>query len=118
MVLVAPFVTLVSLSALTTLASAVTVQKPLLQLSADAAQNRKAVKDIFLYSYNAYKWVFPEVAMTARLMCYRNDAWGHDDVNPVSQGFSDDRNGWGATIIDSLSTMVGNSFPFSLRNGR
>lgn len=35
-----------------------------------------------------------------------NTAWGHDDVTPISQGFSDDRNGWGATIIDSLDTMV------------
>jgi len=27
-------------------------------------------------------------------------------VTPISRSFSDDRNGWGATIIDSLSTMV------------
>ncbi|EAU89371.2 alpha-mannosidase 1 [Coprinopsis cinerea okayama7 len=36
---------------------------------------------------------------------YQQYALGHDVVNPVSQDFSDDRNGWGATIIDSLSTM-------------
>ena len=38
-------------------------------------------------------------------------AWGHDDVTPVSQSFSDERNGWGASIIDSLSTMVSELLP-------
>ena len=36
----------------------------------------------------------------------RQYARGHDDVTPVTQSFIDDRNGWGATVIDSLSTMV------------
>jgi hypothetical protein len=57
MVLVAPLTTLVSLSTLFCFTSAATVQKPLLQLPADAAQNLQAVKDIFLYSYDAYKSV-------------------------------------------------------------
>ncbi|KAF9653536.1 glycoside hydrolase family 47 protein [Thelephora ganbajun] len=85
MVFVTPLSTLVLLSTLSTLAqvSGATVQKPLLQLPADAAQNRQTVKDMFL-----------------------NYAWSHDDVRPISQSSSDDRNGWGASIIDSLSAMA------------
>jgi mannosyl-oligosaccharide alpha-1,2-mannosidase len=37
---------------------------------------------------------------------YKAHAWGRDSVNPISHTASDDRNGWGATIIDSMSTMV------------
>ncbi|KZT58230.1 glycoside hydrolase family 47 protein [Calocera cornea HHB12733] len=37
---------------------------------------------------------------------YRTFAWGHDEVAPVSMGVRDTRNGWGATIVDSLSTML------------
>ena len=44
----------------------------------------------------------------------RKYAWGHDDVTPITQSFSDDRNGWGATIIDSLSTMVSKLSPVLL----
>lgn len=47
----------------------------------------------------------------------RDHAWGHDDVTPVNQNFTDDRNGWGATIVDSLSTMVRGCFPFRRLNG-
>ncbi|KZT58231.1 glycoside hydrolase family 47 protein [Calocera cornea HHB12733] len=37
---------------------------------------------------------------------YRTFAWGHDEVAPMTQRYSDTRNGWGATIVDSLSTMI------------
>ncbi|KAG0049832.1 hypothetical protein BGZ83_005359 [Gryganskiella cystojenkinii] len=37
---------------------------------------------------------------------YKKYAWGHDEVKPVSGGFRDSFNGWGATMIDSLDTMV------------
>ncbi|THH14610.1 hypothetical protein EW146_g5737 [Bondarzewia mesenterica] len=47
------------------------------------------MQDIFTDSYNAY----------------REFAFGHDEVTPLSQGFSDPRNGWGATIVDGMSTM-------------
>lgn len=57
MVPTTPLATLVLLSTLFSLASAATIQKPLLQLPTDAAQNLQAVKDIFLYSYDAYKSV-------------------------------------------------------------
>lgn len=32
----------------------------------------------------------------------RRHAWGHDELKPVSNGFTDSHNGWGATIFDSL----------------
>ena len=38
--------------------------------------------------------------------CRRKFAFGHDEVTPLSQGYSDPRNGWGATIVDAMSTMV------------
>jgi hypothetical protein len=65
MVFATPLATLITISTLITFASAVTVQKPLLQLPADAAQNRQTVKEMFLYSYNAYKSVFPHGAAVA-----------------------------------------------------
>ncbi|KAF9467829.1 glycoside hydrolase family 47 protein [Collybia nuda] len=65
------------------------VQLPSLVLPASAAAHRDAVEKIFTTSYAAYK----------------KFAFGHDDLSPLSAGFSDGRNGWGATIVDSLSTM-------------
>ena len=32
--------------------------------------------------------------------------FGHDEVAPLSQQPLDPRNGWGATIVDAMSTMV------------
>ena len=68
MVFVAPLAALVSLSTLFSVTSAATVQKPLLQLPADAAQNRQAVKDMFLYAYDAYKSVLPNGATMAEIL--------------------------------------------------
>lgn len=78
------------LLAYTTPSFAGLVQKPNLRLPPDAQENADAVKRIFNDSYSAY----------------REHAFGHDDLSPVSMGFSDDRNGWGATIADAMSTMV------------
>ncbi len=36
----------------------------------------------------------------------REHAFGHDEVAPLSHDFWDPRNGWGATIVDAMSTMV------------
>jgi hypothetical protein len=33
-------------------------------------------------------------------------AFGHDEVAPLSKTALDPRNGWGATIIDAMSTMA------------
>jgi len=59
MVFVTPLATLVSLSALSGSAYAAMIQKPLLRLPASAVENRQTVKDMFLYSYDAYKFVLP-----------------------------------------------------------
>ncbi|GJE85507.1 glycoside hydrolase family 47 protein [Phanerochaete sordida] len=65
------------------------VQKQGLSLPASASAHQQAVKNIFLQSYAAYK----------------EFAFGHDDLEPVSKSFTDGRNGWGASIVDSLSTL-------------
>ncbi|KAH9810194.1 family 47 glycoside hydrolase [Melampsora americana] len=36
---------------------------------------------------------------------YRAHAWGHDEIGALSLKPSDTRNGWGATLVDSLSTL-------------
>ncbi|KZV67861.1 glycoside hydrolase family 47 protein [Peniophora sp. CONT] len=65
------------------------VQAANLTLPSSAAANKQAVVDIFTSSYNAYKQY----------------AYGHDEVAPISKGFLDPRNGWGASIIDGMTTM-------------
>ncbi|EIW65407.1 hypothetical protein TREMEDRAFT_66619, partial [Tremella mesenterica DSM 1558] len=42
---------------------------------------------------------------------YKDHAWGHDEVKPVSQQPSNPFNNWGATIIDSLDTLLLLGFP-------
>ncbi|KAG0337991.1 hypothetical protein BG000_004697 [Podila horticola] len=37
---------------------------------------------------------------------YRKYAWGHDEVQPVSGAVKDNFNGWGATLVDSLDTLI------------
>ena len=39
------------------------------------------------------------------LTSLRAKVFGHDTFGPVSGGFIDDRNGWGATIVDAMDTM-------------
>ncbi|KAI8358642.1 glycoside hydrolase [Mortierella sp. GBAus27b] len=50
----------------------------------------KAVRDGFAHAWFGYK----------------KHAWGHDEVRPVTGGFVDRFNGWGATMVDSLDTLV------------
>jgi mannosyl-oligosaccharide alpha-1,2-mannosidase len=45
----------------------------------------------------------------------RKFASGHDNLAPVSEGFSDPRNGWGVTVVDAMDTMVRGSFVLSAR---
>ncbi|KIK66353.1 glycoside hydrolase family 47 protein [Collybiopsis luxurians FD-317 M1] len=66
------------------------VQVPNLKVPASAAAHQEAVKDIFLQSYDAYM----------------KFAFGHDSLAPVSGGVIDDRNGWGASIVDALGTII------------
>ncbi|PKS12869.1 hypothetical protein jhhlp_000209 [Lomentospora prolificans] len=37
---------------------------------------------------------------------YRKYAWGHDSLRPITNSFFDDRNGWGASAVDALSTAI------------
>ncbi|KAF8814741.1 glycoside hydrolase family 47 protein [Phlegmacium glaucopus] len=79
--------------ALTGTAFSANVQNPHIFLPPSAAANQAAVEKIFTESYAAYK----------------KFAFGHDDLSPLSQSFSDGRNGWGtnpgASIVDAMSTM-------------
>ena len=36
---------------------------------------------------------------------YREHAWGHDEIKPVSGKSGDPFNGWGATLVDGLDTL-------------
>lgn len=37
---------------------------------------------------------------------YREYAWGHDELLPVTNGYGNSRNGWGASAVDALSTAI------------
>ncbi|KAH8829332.1 glycoside hydrolase family 47 protein [Flagelloscypha sp. PMI_526] len=69
-------------------AFAANIQKSGLRLPRDAKTHRDEVIQIFTKSYETYK----------------KYAWGHDDVQPISQTWNDHLNGWGATIVDVLTT--------------
>ncbi|EJD45468.1 seven-hairpin glycosidase [Auricularia subglabra TFB-10046 SS5] len=71
------------------LARAAKIQKDGLSLPDSASDNRQLVKEVFLDAYNAYK----------------DHAWNHDDLAPVSAGFKDTRNGWGSSVFDALGTL-------------
>ncbi|GMK54074.1 hypothetical protein CspeluHIS016_0106600 [Cutaneotrichosporon spelunceum] len=51
---------------------------------------RAAVKRGFIYAWQKYK----------------DHAWGHDEIKPVSLQVSDPFNGWGASIVDTLDTLL------------
>ncbi|KAF8183018.1 glycoside hydrolase family 47 protein [Mycena galopus ATCC 62051] len=68
----------------------VMVQRSGLAVPPAYASRRDDVEKLFTTSYTAYKQF----------------AFGHDDLSPVSVGFSDSRNGWGASIVDAMPTMV------------
>ncbi|KAJ7818267.1 seven-hairpin glycosidase [Mycena leptocephala] len=84
-----PFIlTLLGLSPYTL--AGVTVQNLSLTVPAKYKANRDAAEKIFLTSYTAYK----------------KFAFGHDELLPISKSFQDDLGGWGATIVDAMSTML------------
>ncbi|KAF2201060.1 seven-hairpin glycosidase [Delitschia confertaspora ATCC 74209] len=45
-------------------------------------------------------------AMKYTFWKYRENAWGYDDIKPVSGGNATTRNGWGAFIVDSSTTLA------------
>lgn len=48
-----------------------------------------AVRESFLHSWTGYK----------------KNAWGHDEIKPISGQFKDPFGGWAATLVDSLDTL-------------
>ncbi|KAI5806253.1 glycosyl hydrolase family 47-domain-containing protein [Geopyxis carbonaria] len=52
-------------------------------------KRQAAVKKAFLHSWQIYK----------------EEAWGHDELIPVSGGFRDKFGGWGASLVDALDTL-------------
>ncbi|KAH7339611.1 seven-hairpin glycosidase [Rhizoctonia solani] len=88
------------------IAQAWTIQKSDLELPSEAAAKRQDAIDLFTGAYADYK----------------KYAWGHDSLAPLSKlswtvrnvpeefiratnTKNKDRNGWGATIVDAMSTM-------------
>ncbi|KAL0941175.1 uncharacterized protein CTRU02_203938 [Colletotrichum truncatum] len=55
----------------------------------EAPKRQKAVRDVFIRSYNSYK----------------KFAWGKDELTPVSAKGRDTFGGWAATLVDSLDTL-------------
>ncbi|KAI7907019.1 glycoside hydrolase [Cokeromyces recurvatus] len=53
-------------------------------------ERSNSIRDSFIFAYNGYK----------------KYAYGHDEILPISNKSYDSRNGWGATIIDSLDTLL------------
>ncbi|KAL5522646.1 hypothetical protein ACEPAG_8664 [Sanghuangporus baumii] len=80
---------LLALLLLSGASNAATIQKPGLKVPASAAKNADFVRSQFVEAFETY----------------RKFAFGHDDLQPVSETFNDGRNGWGATIVDGMPTM-------------
>ncbi|KAF8194771.1 glycoside hydrolase family 47 protein [Mycena galopus ATCC 62051] len=78
------------LGAATSSLAGVTVQKAGLTVPAEYASQKAAVEKIFTTSYAAYK----------------EFAFGHDELHPVSEGVGDDLGGWGASLVDAMGTMA------------
>ncbi|EAW07379.1 glycoside hydrolase family 47 protein [Aspergillus clavatus NRRL 1] len=64
-------------------------EQPVLQ--DDRASSRAAaVKEAFSHAWDGYKkYAFP-----------------HDELHPISNGYGNSRNGWGASAVDALSTAI------------
>lgn len=60
-----------------------------LERDATAAKRATAVREAFLRSWKDYK----------------NHAWLHDELAPLSGGYKDPFGGWAATLVDSLDTL-------------
>ncbi|KAJ5162557.1 Glycoside hydrolase family 47 [Penicillium coprophilum] len=61
-----------------------------LRHDSDKQAKADAVKEAFQHAWNGYvKYAFP-----------------HDELHPVSNGYGDSRNGWGASAVDALSTAI------------
>lgn len=79
---------LVTLLSFSSSIHAATIQKPGLTQSATSKTRANQIKSAYRTSYQAY-------------LKY---ATGHDALLPLSNGFTDPFGGWGASVVDSLST--------------
>lgn len=103
------FLRTIGLVSVSALAQASGVQLPGLTVPPSAAADRESVVQIFNESYNAYRCAedISVILFPNRVgICRREFAFGHDEVAPLSQQPLDPRNGWGATIVDAMNTMV------------
>jgi len=55
--------------------------------------------------------VWGKLCLLVHNFVFRKFAFGHDDLSPTSESFTDGRNGWGASIVDALDTMVRHTVP-------
>lgn len=98
------------LASVVVLAQANSVQLPGLTVPSSAAADRASVVSIFNKSYNLYrsaKEIFCVLfSLFSKPGCRREVAFGHDEMGPLSLQAFDSRNGWGATIVDAMDTMV------------
>jgi hypothetical protein len=80
-----------------------------LTIPSNATADRASVVQIFHESYHAYRCGRDIQGIVPRPefdVCPRKYAFGHDEVAPLSRQPYNPRNGWGATIVDAMSTMV------------
>lgn len=102
----------VVLASVVVLAQAGSVQLSGLTVPSSAAADRASVVKIFNESYNLYRCakeifcVFSLIPKPEVGGCRREVAFGHDEMGPLSLQAFDSRNGWGATIVDAMDTMV------------
>lgn len=85
------------------------VQLPGLTIPSNATADRASVVQIFHESYHAYRCGIDIQGIVPRAefdVCTRKYAFGHDEVAPLSRQPYNPRNGWGATIVDAMGTMV------------
>ncbi|KAK7022107.1 alpha-1,2-mannosidase [Favolaschia claudopus] len=82
--------TLIALGLCSCALAGVTVQKPGLKVPAQYQSNRAAAEKIFTTSYSAYK----------------EFAFGHDELLPISKTSEDDLGGWGASIVDAMESKL------------
>lgn len=76
------------IAALALSVNAANIQKPGLVQPSDSATHAQDAINVFSAAYADYK----------------RYAWGHDSLAPISKTAIDDRNGWGATIVDAMTT--------------
>lgn len=101
------FYTLVTLFNCLSGALAASVQLSNLKLPSSAASHKAAVDQLLTRSWYYYKRVQSSgLPSTPVNTIIRKNAFGHDDLSPLSNGSSDPLGGWGASIVDAMDTFL------------